>query len=128
MCDSDASFWKYSHLKFVMNFWTSWCSTIEFQLSKLWNQLILTVVVLLWILQVWYIKIHLWVTSWESYDKIHCIIILNCYIIFIRLKLSMLWIDLICHIHLSISILKVSVGVFCDWLFCLFYFNNNMFQ
>ncbi len=51
-------------------------------LSKwFWNQPILTVVVLPWILQVWCIEIHLWVTSWESYDKIHlcCNIELLCY-------------------------------------------------
>ena len=92
-----------------------------------WNQPILTVVVLPWILQVWCIKIHLWVTSWESYDKIHYVVILNCYVIFTRLELSMLWIDLICHIRLSISILKGSVDVFYDRLFHLFHSNNSMF-
>ena len=65
-------------------------------------------------------QIHLWVTSWESFDKIHHVVMLNYCIISIWSELSILQIDLVCHIRLGISFLKVSVGIF-RWLTLPFY-------
>ena len=88
-----------------------------------WNQPILTVInliILPWILQVQCTEIHLWVISWDFFDKIHYVVMLSYCIISIWLELLILQIDLVCHIRLGISFLKVFVGVF-HWLTLPFY-------